>query len=113
MPTILMPELGARVIMYTRPTHARPGTPILIPKQASYLPGEYPTQLEPFAGQVKDAPPKCAGKKGQVYRLCLVSATAGVRKSEETKRARRSEYARRYRARRKALFPRVRVAPAT
>jgi len=111
MPAILRPDLGPRIILYRAPSHRRPGTPILIPKSASYLPGEYPTQLEPFAGQVKGAPPKCQGKEGQDYRLCLKTETATVRKPAEEKRARRHAYATGYRARKKMMFPRRRVAP--
>jgi len=111
MPAILRPDLGPRIILYRAPSHKRPGTPTLIPKTASYLPGEYPTQLEPFAGQTKTAPVKCQGKEGQDYRLCLKAESATVRKPVEEKRARRRSYSVAYRAMKKRLFPRRRVAP--
>jgi hypothetical protein len=111
MAAILRPDIGPRIILYRAPSHRRPGTPIMITKRASYLPGEYPTQLEPFAGQVREAPVKCEGKTGQEYRLCLIEETATVRKPVEEKRARRKAYAKAYREALKKRYPRKRVAP--
>jgi len=68
------------VIAYLRPSHARPDAPLLMVKRPSYEKGEFPPHLKTYAGQVREAPRKCKGKKGQGYRECLIKETAGLRK---------------------------------
>lgn len=68
------------VIAYLRPSHARPEAPLLMIKRPSYPKGFTPPQLKPFAGQAKNAPVKCKGRKGQNYRECLIKETAGLRR---------------------------------
>lgn len=68
------------VIAYLRPSHARPDAPMLMIKRPSFPKGVTPPHLKSYAGQTRNAPVKCKGKKGQGYRLCLVKETAGLRR---------------------------------
>lgn len=69
------------VIAYLRPSHARPDAPMLMIKRPSFPKGETPPHLKAFAGQTKNAPVKCKGRKGQNYRECLIRETASLRRN--------------------------------
>ena len=68
------------VIAYLRPSHARPDAPLLMIKRPSYPKGSTPPQLKAFAGQTKQAGPKCKGRTGQGFRECMIKETAGLRR---------------------------------
>lgn len=68
------------MIVYLRPSHARPDAPLLMIKRPSYPKGVTPPHLVAYAGQARAAPVKCKGRKGQGYRECLIRETAGLRK---------------------------------
>lgn len=71
--------LGAPGILYDAPAHAKPGT-IVVLKRPSYMKGEWPEHLRPFAGQAKACPVKCKGRKGQSFRLCMLECAKPLRK---------------------------------
>ena len=99
------------VIITDVPSHISDPSRMFIVKKASYRKGQYPTQLKEYAGQIKHCPTKCAGRKGQDYRLCLKRCAAEKAKSAEHKRKYRSEYAKKYRERIKEMYPRTEVEP--
>lgn len=68
------------VIAYLRPSHARPDAPMLMIKRPSFPKGEIPSHLRTFAGQARQAPVRCKGRKGQAFRECLIRETAGLRR---------------------------------
>lgn len=70
------------VIVYLRPSHARPDAPLLMIKRPSWPKGKglIPPHLVTYAGQARAAPRACKGRKGQGYRECLIRETAGLRK---------------------------------
>ena len=71
-------ELG-RIIVYRPPAHARDTTGLYF-KRPSYEAGQYPEQLKAYAGQIRECPTKCKGRKGQAYRLCLKTCAASYKK---------------------------------
>jgi hypothetical protein len=66
-----------RAIAYDAPTTS---THVVQIKRASWLKGEYPPHLKPFAGQIRDCPVGCKGKKGLDYASCLRKCAAKVKK---------------------------------
>ena len=69
----------SRVIVYRPPAHIKPGS-ILVMKRPSFEKGEFPEHLRPYAGQIRECPVMCKGRKGQAYRECLIKCAAKVRK---------------------------------
>jgi hypothetical protein len=105
------PGLPAGYVLVKAPTHRKDLSQLVIMKTPSYLPGQYPTQLKPFAGQIKDCPVACAGQTGQNYRLCLKRCASKVAKSPTEKRAAKAAYRKKYMEYKRKLFPRVEVPP--
>ena len=112
MAQFTLDELDRVVFISNKPDHMKPdpNTPFLV-KKASYMKGEYPAQLQPYAGQIADCPVECEGRKGQDYRECLKACAAKVAKPEEEKRARRKAYSKSYRELIKKMYPRRIVRP--
>lgn len=73
---IPLTEAG-NAILYLAPTTS---TKLFAIKRPSFPKGVTPPQLKAFAGQVKAAPKACKGKKGQLYRECLIKESAGLKK---------------------------------
>lgn len=67
-----------RAIVYNAPTTS---TALFKIKRASYMKGEFPEHLKKYAGQIKDCPVKCKGKKGSSYRECLTECAKKVKKA--------------------------------
>ena len=91
----------ARAILYDSPTHSPRVMPQL--KTVSWDKFEYPEHLKPYAGQIRECPTQCAGRKGSDYRNCLIDCASKVRKPEEEKRAARRAYAKKIAELRKTL----------
>ncbi len=78
----LIARPGAKdVIMYRPPSHASNTFGMYI-KTRSFPKGPIPAHLVRFAGQAREAPKTCKGKKGQEYRACLIKATAHLREKK-------------------------------
>ena len=78
MAGIPLSDVG-KVIVYKPPAHAR-NTFGLYFKRPSYEKGEFPEQLRPYAGQIRECPVSCKGRRGQQYRECLKVCAAKVKK---------------------------------
>mgnify|MGYP000014571198 CR=1 FL=1 len=111
MAQFTLEELDRVVFITNIPSHAKDQTAPWFAKKASYMEGEYPSQLVPFAGQIAHCPVECEGRKGQDYRECLKMCAAEKARPEEEKRARRKEYSRKYRELQKKIKPRRIVKP--
>jgi len=72
---------GKDIIMYRPPAHASNPFSMYF-KARSFPKGPIPEHLKSYAGQVRNAPVTCRGKKGQEYRACLMKETAGLRKKK-------------------------------
>lgn len=76
MGAIPLNQIG-RAIAYDAPTHS---THVVQIKRASWAKGEYPSHLKPFAGQIRECPVQCKGKKGLDYSACLRKCAEPKRK---------------------------------
>lgn len=99
------------LVAYKPPTTAKHQVFGSVVKRPSYEKGQYPAQLKPYAGQIRECPVKCAGRKGQEYVRCLKACASSVAKPAEEKISRRREYSKRYREMLKKMHPRVEVQP--
>ena len=79
--TLIARPGGKDVIMYRPPAHASNMFGMYI-KTRSFPKGKgrVPPHLKDYAGQVREAPVACEGKKGQEYRICLIEKTAHLRR---------------------------------
>jgi hypothetical protein len=68
-----------RAIAYDAPAHS---THVVQIKRASFMKGEYPAHLKPYAGQIKECPVQCKGKKGLDFRACLMKCAEKVKKKK-------------------------------
>lgn len=76
MGAIPLAEVG-KGIAYDAPTTS---THVVQIKKASYLKGEYPSHLKPYAGQIRECPVTCKGKTGLDFAGCLRRCAAKVKK---------------------------------
>jgi hypothetical protein len=78
MGAVPLTEVG-KAIVYDAPAHS---THVAQIKKASWMKGEYPEHLKPYAGQIRECPKQCAGKKGLYYTACLKKCAEKVKKKE-------------------------------
>jgi len=64
-------------ILYLAPSTS---TRIVAIKRPSFAKGEFPAHLKTYAGQARNAPVACKGKKGQSYRECLIRETKSLKR---------------------------------
>lgn len=76
MGAIPLNQIG-RAIVYDAPSTS---THVAQIKKASYMKGEYPAHLKPYAGQIKECPVKCKGKTGMDFAGCLRACASKVKK---------------------------------
>jgi len=73
---------AGRAILYRPPSTGRTQIYGAYAKMPSYEKGQYPDQLKPYAGQIRECPVKCKGRKGQAYRECLRTCASSVKKNK-------------------------------